>query len=141
MQIANPIDHNEHYRDCGVRWFLSRRTADTHAGFFMRHLRSGMRLLDCGCGPGTITVGLAKAVEPGAAWGIDLAPVQIEAARVLVRENRVSNLQIEAGDVTALPFGNAEFDAVFASNVLQYLADPLDGLKEIGAPPHTLARA
>jgi hypothetical protein len=42
---------------------LQRRTADTHAAFFLPHLRPGMSLLDVGCGPASITVGLATAVR------------------------------------------------------------------------------
>ena len=44
---------------------LDRRNADTHAAHLLPRLRSGMRLLDFGCGPGTLTVGLAAAVHPG----------------------------------------------------------------------------
>ena len=44
---------------------LDRRNAQTHAAYLLPHLRSGMRVLDFGCGPGTITVGLAAAVQPG----------------------------------------------------------------------------
>ena len=44
---------------------MAGRTAEAHAAFFLPHLRSGMRLLDAGCGPGTVTLGLAGAVAPG----------------------------------------------------------------------------
>jgi cyclopropane fatty-acyl-phospholipid synthase-like methyltransferase len=37
------------------RW----RTAETSAGYLLPYLRPGMRLLDVGCGPGTITIDLA----------------------------------------------------------------------------------
>ena len=90
-----------------------------------------MRLLDCGCGPGTITVGLAERVAPGEAIGIDLAPTQVGRARALARERGLDNLRFEVADVCALPFPDAHFDAAFASNVLQYLPDPLVGLKEL----------
>jgi ubiquinone/menaquinone biosynthesis C-methylase UbiE len=53
---------------------LTRRTAAREGAFFLPHLRPGMRVLDCGCGPGSITVGLAAAVAPGQAVGIDLEP-------------------------------------------------------------------
>jgi ubiquinone/menaquinone biosynthesis C-methylase UbiE len=43
---------------------MSMRTAERHATFFIPHLHSGMKVLDCGCGPGTITLGLAKIVAP-----------------------------------------------------------------------------
>ena len=42
--------------------FLAQRTAETHAAFFLPHLKPGLRVLDAGCGPGSITLGL------GARW-------------------------------------------------------------------------
>ena len=44
---------------------MAQRTAQSHAAFFLPHLTAGMRPLDCGCGPGTITLGLAELVAPG----------------------------------------------------------------------------
>ncbi len=38
---------------------MARRSAESSAAFFLPHLKSGMRLLDVGCGPGSITLGLA----------------------------------------------------------------------------------
>ena len=67
---------------------LERRTAAAAAAFFLPHLRPGMRLLDCGCGVGSITLGLAAAVAPAAVVGIDLQPAQIERARALAAERR-----------------------------------------------------
>ena len=43
---------------------LDRRNAETNAAHLLAHLKPGMRLLDLGCGPGTISIGLAKAVDP-----------------------------------------------------------------------------
>ncbi len=48
------------------------RTADRDAAFLLPHLKSGMSLLDCGCGSGTITIGLAEIVGPGNVIGLDL---------------------------------------------------------------------
>jgi hypothetical protein len=47
-------------------------TAGEEAAFFLPNLRSGMHLLDVGCGPGSITVGLAEVVAQGTLVGIDL---------------------------------------------------------------------
>ena len=60
---------------------LDRRSAQSHAGYLLPHLKAGDRVLDFGCGPGTITVGLAKAVEPGEVHGIDMEESQVELAR------------------------------------------------------------
>jgi ubiquinone/menaquinone biosynthesis C-methylase UbiE len=50
---------------------LEQRTAARSGAFFPPHRRSGMRLLDYGCGVRSITTGLAEAVAPGEVIGID----------------------------------------------------------------------
>ena len=42
------------------------------SAFFSDRLKPGMNVLDCGCGPGTLTLGLAQAVDPGQTTGIDI---------------------------------------------------------------------
>jgi SAM-dependent methyltransferase len=74
-----------------------------------------------GCGPGTITVGLAAAVAPGPTTGIDLNPARPEGA---------DGITLVTGDVLDLPFPDASFDAIFASALLQHLPDPLAALRE-----------
>ena len=63
------------------RQLLNRRSAETHAAHLLPHLKPGLRILDLGCGPGTISVGLAKAVEPGEMHGIDMEEARIGLAR------------------------------------------------------------
>jgi ubiquinone/menaquinone biosynthesis C-methylase UbiE len=80
---------------------LSTRRADTFADFFLSHLRRGMRLLDVGSGPGSITVDLAGVVAPGEVVGLDIAPLQVERARVLAAERGVTNVHFpRAGPTT-----------------------------------------
>jgi SAM-dependent methyltransferase len=96
----------------------ARRTAETQAAFLLPHLRPGMALLDLGCGPGSITTGLAAAVAPGPTTGVDVDPLPIEGVEVVT------------ADVMSLPFPDASFDAIFASALLQHLPDPLGALRE-----------
>jgi SAM-dependent methyltransferase len=110
---------------------LGRRTVATSAGFLLPHLRPGMRMLDCGCGPGSITVGLAAAVAPGETIGLDLQEAQIDHARRMATEQSVSNVRFEVGSVYELPFADASFDAAFAHNLLLHVADPLRALREM----------
>ena len=49
------------------RW----RDAENSAAYLLPHLAPGMSLLDVGCGPGTITIDLARRVAPGRVVGID----------------------------------------------------------------------
>ena len=53
---------------------MALRTASQEAAFFLPSLRPGIRVLDLGCGPGSITLGLAEAVDPGEVVGVDLQP-------------------------------------------------------------------
>ncbi len=114
-----------------VRDFFQTRSSDRFAQFFMPNLRPGMSLLDCGSGPGSITVGLAEALAPGEVVGIDIAAVQVETARKLAETRGITNVRFEVGDIYALQFPDNSFDAAYASHVLHHLRDPLRALSEI----------
>lgn len=105
------------------RW----RTAANSAGYLLPHLRSGLDLLDIGCGPGTITTELAAAVAPGRVVGIDREPAVIDEAR----HASGTSAEFETGDVYGLDFGAATFDVVHAHQVIQHLSDPVAALTEM----------
>jgi ubiquinone/menaquinone biosynthesis C-methylase UbiE len=109
---------------------MAGRDAATHAAFVLPHLTPGMRLLDCGCGPGTITVGLARAVAPGAVVGVDMSEGQVAAAREAAAQAGVANAEFVAAQAEALPFSDAGFDAVFAHALLEHLPRPDRALRE-----------
>jgi ubiquinone/menaquinone biosynthesis C-methylase UbiE len=100
-------------------------------GFFTRHLRHGMRLLDCGCGPGPVTFELAGLISPGEVVGLDIDANLVERARQLAQEKQVANVTFEVGDVIRLPYPDASFDAVYAQLVLFHLRDAVAALKEM----------
>lgn len=112
------------------RAVFARRTGRV-AAFLAPHLRAGMRLLDCGCGPGSITVDLAQTVAPGEAIGIDPREDALAYGRALARERRIANVTFQAASVYQLPYPDGSFDAAFACAVLQHLAAPLAALKEM----------
>jgi ubiquinone/menaquinone biosynthesis C-methylase UbiE len=109
---------------------FARRTGEA-AVFLLPHLRPGMRLVDCGCGPGSITVDLARAVAPGEAIGIDLREDALAQARALARERGIANVTFQGASIYRLPFPDGAFDAAFACAVLQHLAAPVEALKEM----------
>lgn len=110
---------------------FQKRTAAREAGFLLPHLSAGMRLLDCGCGPGSITVGLAEAVAPGQVVGVDIEPNEYRLAWSQAAERIGTNLRFAVADVYSLPFGDNVFDAAFLHNVLSHLRKPLEVLKGI----------
>ena len=83
---------------------FSRRTAASHAGYLLPYLKAGMKVLDIGCGPGSISVGLADAVVPGELYGIDMEQSQVEFAVAAARKGEHDNARFQVGDALDLPF-------------------------------------
>jgi len=107
------------------------RTAENSAAYLLPRLRPDARVLDVGCGPGTITVGLAERVPDGVVVGVDAEPVIVDQARSAPGAAERANLTFEIGDVYHLAFDDASFDVVHAHQVLQHLSDPVAALAEM----------
>jgi SAM-dependent methyltransferase len=110
---------------------MGQRTARSHASFLLPYLKAGMSLLDCGCGPGTITVDFAEVLAPGEVVGTEIEDAQVRIARDHAASRDVSNVRFEVGSIYGLPFPDNSFDAVFISAILGNLREPLRGLHEI----------
>jgi ubiquinone/menaquinone biosynthesis C-methylase UbiE len=109
---------------------MLKRTAAKHAAFFTPFLQRGMRLLDCGCGPGTITIDLAKLVVPGQVVGIDIEPAQLRSAQHRARQQQ-TNASFGVASIYALPFSDGHFDGVFAHALFEHLREPVRALREM----------
>lgn len=107
------------------------RGVSQEARFIVPYLQPGMSVLDCGCGPGTITVGLAECVAPGHVVGVDISGDQFEIGRKLAVQKGVATIDFRLGDITNLEFADESFDVVFAHGVLYHLADPDAALAEM----------
>ena len=105
------------------------RTAANSAAYLLPHLAPGARVLDVGCGPGTITADLADLVPRGRVTGIDADAGIIEQARAAGGAR--PNLDFAVGDVYALGYPDASFDVVHAHQVLQHVTDPVGALREM----------
>ena len=126
-----PADRYTHGHHASVVSRHARRTAEREAAYLLPRLHTGMRLLDVGCGPGTISTGLARAVAPGEVVGIDVSEDVIESARAHAAEVSVANARFEAASVYALPYEAASFDVAHAHQVMQHLATPVAALTEM----------
>lgn len=108
------------------------RTIHTDGAFVIPHIQPHHHVLDVGCGPGTITIGLADLVQPSAGGrvvGLDAGAPVLAAAAALAADGAQggprAHLSFARGDVLAgLPFPDAAFDVVFTSQTLSHLAGP-----------------
>ena len=115
------------------RW----RTAENSAAYLLPVLRPSMRLLDVGCGPGTITADLAGRLPDGMVVGIDASATVLADARAAA-----PGVAFVAADLFDLPFAAGSFDVIHLHQVLQHLADPvaaLQALRPLLAPGGVLA--
>lgn len=109
----------------------ARRTAQNSASFLLPHLQPTYRILDLGCGPGTITADLAALVPQGSVIGVDSVEAILEQARSLASDRGLSNITYETGDANKLRFADGEFDVVFCHQLLQHVQDPVGVLREM----------
>ncbi|MGX1304348.1 SAM-dependent methyltransferase [Streptomyces albogriseolus] len=107
------------------------RTARNSAAYLLGALKPHMRILDIGCGPGTITADLAALVPDGHVTGLDREPGILERARAVADERGLTNADFVTGDVHALDFPDDTFCVVHAHQVLQHVGDPVAALREM----------
>ncbi|THA79408.1 methyltransferase domain-containing protein [Streptomyces sp. A0642] len=109
------------------RW----RTAANSAAYLIGELRPGLRVLDVGCGPGTITADLAALVAPGRVTAVDTTQEILGQAAATASERGLDNIEFALADVHALEFPDDSFDVVHAHQVLQHVGDPVQALREM----------
>jgi len=106
------------------RW--SRRLAPKFVTF--SGVVAAERVLDVGCGTGSLSYALAENPRIGAVHGIDFASAYIEHA---TRANRESRVDFRVGDACDLPFADGWFDHSLSLLVLQFIPDPIRAVREM----------
>jgi arsenite methyltransferase len=109
---------------------LSRRliTAWHHPAEWL-NIPPGGVALDVGCGPGSVTASLARAVGPdGLALGVDVSEPMLARAVHAVTGSQIGFLR---ADAQRLPLRDETVDAVVSVAVLQLIPDPEAALAEM----------
>jgi SAM-dependent methyltransferase len=87
---------------------------------------AGQRVLDVGCGPGALTMELARRLGPGSVVAVDPSEPFVAAARA-----RNPDVDVREASAEQLPFPDDAFDASLAQLVVHFMSDPVSGLAEM----------
>ena len=86
------------------------------------------RVLDVGCGTGSLTKTLAGMTRRATIVGIDPVAAFVEHARGKVKDARVS---FDVGDAQALPYPDASFDSALSCLVFHFIPDAAKAAREV----------
>jgi ubiquinone/menaquinone biosynthesis C-methylase UbiE len=109
----------------------ARRSAQDSAAFLLPHIKPTDKILDVGCGPGSITIDLAVVASQGEVIGGDQAAGVVQQAQNLAEERQVKNVSFQQMDGNQLPFDDGAFDIVYCHQTLQHVGNPVSLLKEM----------
>ena len=121
---AAGFQNAEAYEQIMGRW--SRRLAPLLIRF--GDLSDGDRVLDVGCGTGSLTFTVPEIANVTAVTGIDLTPAFIDFARGRNTDPRIS---FQPADARTLPFEDNSFDRAFSMLVLQFIPDAARAVAEM----------
>ena len=89
------------------------------------------RVLDAGCGSGSMSRLIARSFPDADVTGVDLREQYLDYAKRRARSEHLENVQFQFADVFALPFADASFDVVWTKYLLQWLKEPKRALNEL----------
>lgn len=116
-----------------LRDIMSQRTVAKNIPYLIEHIKPTDRILDVGCGVGSITIGLAQLVPQGHVVGMDVGETEIAMARDAAAEQGIKNVEFKTGDAHKLleTFGEGSFDIVHAHMVLMHLTEQVTVLRSM----------
>lgn len=107
------------------------RTAESCSSYMLHLIKPNSVILDVGCGPGSITLDLAKRVPSGKVIGIEPSVEVLDEANKKLAENDITNAEFKVALAYKLPFDDNTFDIVHSHQVLIHLVNPLLALQEM----------
>lgn len=96
---------------------------------FIGGINEGDRVLDVGCGTGSLTFTIADATKASTVVGIDPSVGYLEYAR---SHNTHSHVFFEIGDAQHLPYDHGSFDCSVSALMIQFVSDANTAVREMG---------
>jgi ubiquinone/menaquinone biosynthesis C-methylase UbiE len=104
------------------------------AGAIVQHLdiHSGMKVLDVGCGPGRLTIPVARAISPGGeVVAIDIQQGMIRRAQQKAEAAGMNNIRFIHGGAAEAELERSEYDRALLVTVLGEIPDQASALRVI----------
>lgn len=125
--IAGGYDRANNWLSVGIHHWWRRRVVEWSGA------RAGQSVLDCATGTGDLAIEFRKVVGAnGRVVGTDFCPEMLEHAPAKARKLFADGIEFSVADVTALPFGDANFDIASISFGIRNVQNPAQGLRELG---------
>jgi len=94
--------------------------------------KSALRVVDVACGTAAVSIELARRVPTRTVTGVDQSVDMLATGRARVAAAGLADrISLRDGRAEALPFGDAEFDALTFTYLLRYVDDPRATLTEL----------
>jgi len=97
-------------------------------------LRSGLRVVEIGCGSGNTACWVAEQLAPeGSVLAVDVSPEQIEQARQQAERRSLPNIEFQVADAYSPRLPEGTFDLAYCRMVLMHLTRPAEALSAMRA--------
>lgn len=132
------VDRYTHGHDEAVLRSHTWRNAENSCAYLLPYLNVTERVLDVGCGPGTITADLAAYLPQGRVLGLDASTDVVARARLSGEKVGRDNLAFAVGDAYSPSEADLQFlggapTVVHAHQLLQHLGDPVRALRAMAS--------
>lgn len=118
-------------KDKPIASFIAKRMYSKHAvisklrqeeKLIKKNVKPGMNILDIGCGPGILTVEMARTVgEKGKVYALDIHPLSIEMIRNQIKKNKLNNVFPVLSDSIETGVNDESIDMIFIFNTIDMI--------------------
>ncbi|KAF2158975.1 hypothetical protein M409DRAFT_30509 [Zasmidium cellare ATCC 36951] len=112
--------------------FFENRTVERHAEQLLPYIKSDSKIIDVGCGTGSITLDFARRAPQGHVVGIDYIEKSIATAKFAAEQAGLKNIEFLVGNAEDLSqYQDNTFDIAHGHQVMLHLPNPVASLQHM----------